>query len=169
MTPHLTHEQLSDLIIASPAHLPQTESEAAHDHLRSCLLCAAELQSLRASLSLFRQATHTFAEQQYARPALNKASIAPAPGYISHALYWAAAAAIAVAAILPASLYRQHSPAPQPSPAVLVSQQTTESDEALLEGIAQDLSTDVPSPMKPLADPTASAATVQTISYQRKN
>jgi hypothetical protein len=177
MTPHLTHEQLCDLIIASSGNLQDNESQAAydhlqdhlHDHLHDCLLCASELQTLRASLSLFRQATHSYARQEYARPSLHKASIAPAPGYLSHALYWAAAAAVAVAAILPVTRYRQNSPVPPPSTTALVSPQTTESDEALLEGIAQDLSTDVPSPMEPLADPTASGAVVQTISYQRKN
>jgi hypothetical protein len=53
--------------------------------------------------------------------------------------------------------------APQPTTSA------TESDEALLNGIAQDLSTDVPSPMQPLADPTDGAATVEYVSVQRKN
>jgi hypothetical protein len=166
MTPHLTHEQLCDLVIVEPG-ISNSASEAAHDHLRACLLCTAELQNLRASLSLFRNATHSFARQQYVRPTVNKASIAPPPGYLSHVLYWAAAALVALALALPVGLHRQHSHVPPPSAAV-VTPQTTESDEALLEGIAQDLSTDVPSPMRPLAAPTASTATQLTFD-QRKN
>jgi hypothetical protein len=167
MTPHLTHEQLCDLVIAEP-DISNSASEAAHDHLRACLLCTAELQNLRASLSLFRNATHSYARQEFARPTVNKASIAPSPGYLSHALYWAAAAVVAVAVALPVGLHQQHSPVPQSSAAAVAAPQTTESDEALLEGIAQDLSTDVPAPMRPLADPTASTAT-QSNFDQRKN
>ena len=168
MTPHLTHEQLCDLVIAEP-DISNSASEAAHNHLRACLLCTAELQNLRASLSLFRNATHSYARQEFARPTVNKASIAPSPGYLSHVLYWASATIVAVAVALPIGLHRQHSHVPPPSAAVVVvAPQTTESDEALLEGIAQDLSTDVPSPMRPLADPTASAAT-QSAFDQRKN
>lgn len=165
-TPHLTHEQLCDLIIAEPG-ISTSASEAARDHLRACLLCTAELQNLRASLSLFRNATHSYARHQYTKPTVNKASIAPSPRFSSHVLYWAAAAVVAIAVALPIGLHRQHSPTPSPAAAV-VSPQTTESDEALLEGIAQDLSTDVPSPMRPLADPTAGAATQPNFD-QRKN
>ena len=177
MTHHLTHEQLCDVLLASSAHIPEQESfavEAAEDHLRNCLLCSAELQNLRASLSLFRHATHSYAEAVYARPAINKASIAPSPRTISHVRYWAIAAALLVIALLPLSLRRQHTPvAPEPAAAAIVSSQTTESDEALLEGIAQDLSTSVPSPMQPLADPTAGLAAAQytpaLLDSQRKN
>jgi hypothetical protein len=177
MTPHLTHEQLCDVLLASSAPTPEQESfavEAAEDHLRNCPLCSAELQSLRASLSLFRHATHSYAEAVYARPAINKASIAPSPRTISHVRYWAIAALLLVAVLLPLSLHRQRTSAnPQPAVAVIVSPQTTESDEALLEGIAQDLSTSVPSPMQPLADPTAGMAAAQypaaQSNSQRKN
>jgi hypothetical protein len=172
MTPHLSHEQLCDLVLASPAHIPETGSdaaEAAQEHLRDCLQCTAELQTLCASLSLFRSATLSYARQEYARSSVNKASIAPSPRYFSHVLYWAAAAALSVAVILPMSLHRQHSPSPQPSVTAAASPQTTESDEALLEGIDKDLSADIPSPMRPLADPTAGAATAQSTSDQRKN
>lgn len=175
MTAHLTHEQLCDLIIAAPDVSPN--AEAARDHLRDCLLCTAELQTLRNSLDLFRHAAFSYAGHQYAGPAIHKTSIAPSPRYLSHVLYWAVAAVLVIAVLLPLSLHRQHASAPQPEATAIVAPQTiqavhtTESDEALLEGIAQDLSTDVPSPLRPLADPTASASvdTAQSISTQRKN
>ena len=167
MTPHLTHEQLCDLIIVAPDTSPNTE--VVQDHLRNCLLCTAELQTLRSSLDLFRSVAHSYAGQHYARPTIHKASIAPSPRYLSHILYWAVAAAIAIAVLLPLNMHRQHSSARQAATTVTVAPHTTESDEALLEGIAQDLSTDVPSPMRALADPTASVETAQSISTQRKN
>jgi hypothetical protein len=43
-----------------------------------------------------------------------------------------------------------------------------ESDEALLADIDQKVSADVPSPMEPLADPTAGSSTTST-SDQRNN
>jgi hypothetical protein len=176
-TNHLTHEQLCDLLLASSAHTPESESSPsktihiAEDHLRSCLQCTAELQNLRSSLSSFRQAATSYAGQVYARTSINRASIAPSPRYRSHILYWATAAALAIAVALPLGLHKQHHHpiAPQPAVAAAVTPQAAESDEALLDGIAQDLSTDVPSSMQPLADPTASTATVQYISVQRKN
>jgi hypothetical protein len=171
---HLTHEQLCDLLLASSAHTPESESktvEIAENHLRSCLQCTAELQNLRSSLSSFRQAATSYASQIYAQSSINKASIAPSPRYRSHILYWATAAALAIAVALPLSLHRQQNApiAHQPAATATITPQSTESDEALLDGIAQDLSTDVPSSMQPLADPTASTATVQYISAQRKN
>ena len=177
MTHHLTHEQLCDVLLASSEHTPEPRSsaiEAAEDHLRDCLLCSAELQNLRASLSLFRHAYHSYAEAVYARPAIHQASIAPSPRTISHIRYWAIAAVLLVIALLPLSLDRRHpSVALTPTAAAIVSEQTTESDEALLEGIAQDLSTSVPSPMQPLADPTAGLAAAQYTAppsdSQRKN
>jgi hypothetical protein len=45
----------------------------------------------------------------------------------------------------------------------------TESDEALLADIDQKLSADVPSPMEPLADPTAGATSTTSTSDQRTN
>lgn len=169
-THHLTHEQLCDVLLALPSEKESRTIAAAHDHLRDCLVCSAELENLRDSLSLFRQAAHSYAGQLYSRPSINKTSIAPSPRYASHVLYWAIAAVIAVAIALPLGLNRQHSPAPQsPAAAITAPAQASESDEALLEGIAQDLSTDVPSSMQPLADPTAGAATAQTTSDRRKN
>ena len=177
-TLHLTHQQLCDVLLATADSPLQDESksvESAQDHLRACLQCTAELQSLRASLSLFRHAASSYAGQVYAQSSINKASLAPSPRFGSHLLYWASAAALTIAVALPVSLLHHHHAegTPQPVAAETVAPQATppatESDEALLDGIAQDLSTDVPSPMQPLADPTGGAATAQNISAQRKN
>jgi hypothetical protein len=98
---------------------------------------------------------------------MRKGSIAPPQRYLTQPLYWAAAAILLVAASFPLSMRRQ--PVSAPATAAFASPHTAESDEALLEDIDQKVSADVPSPMEPLADPTAGAATTEFTSHQRKN
>jgi hypothetical protein len=171
MNLHLTHEQLCDLLLADSSlqQASEHEPDVVQDHLRACLICSAELRSLRDSLSRFRDASVSYASQQFARSYAQRSSIAPPHSYLSQPLYWAAAAAIFVAALFPLSMHRQHPVSPVHAKAAIVSPHTTESDEALLEDIDQELSADVPSPMEPLADPTAAATTTQVTSDQRKN
>src|SRR6266566_2656012 len=166
MTLHLTHEQLCDLILADLSLQPEgeswndqkTDSDVVHEHLRACLVCSAELRSLRDSLSHFREASVSYARQEFAQSYAQRSSIAPPHSFLSQPLYWTAAAVVFVAALFPLSMHRQH-PAPPVAGATATSSslQTTESDEALLADIDQKLSADVPSPMAPLADPTAGA------------
>jgi hypothetical protein len=166
-TLHLTHEQLCDLLLAESPFTP--EGDIVQDHLRACLLCSAELESLRSSLVLFRSASSSYASQEYTRSSMRRESIAPPHHYLSQPLYWAAAAIVLVAASFPLSLHRQH-PAPLATTSTVSSHATEiESDDALLEDIDQKLSADVPSPMEPLADPTAGAYTADSTSNQRKN
>ena len=151
MNHHLTTEQLNDLLL-SPSIAPNTQVDR---HLRACSACAEELLSLRASLANFRSAATSFA---YHQSTLVPRTAAPAPSSrllsFRAPLSWAAAAAIVVAAVLPASMHRLR---PKPSPApVTVAPHTQQSDEALLEEINQNLSAPVPSAMQPLNDPTGS-------------
>lgn len=152
---HLTHEQLCDVLLALPSEPESAALEAAHDHLRNCLTCSSELAGLRDSLALFRQAADSYATHAYSQPPMRRSSIAPSPGFRSHVVYWATAAALAVAIVLPLTLHRSPSAAPQPVATTVVSTHSTEADEALLDGIAQDLSAEVPAAMHPLSDPTA--------------
>ena len=154
MTPHLTHEQICDFILDPP---PQSALSTAH--LAACPACKAELATLSASLHRFQESSRSFAERELARRPVvielpRRRSIMAVPAYL------AAAALFLGAVFIPLRLHRPVAAVPPPSPeaAVAVSVQTTESDEALLEEINQDLSASVPSPMQPLADPTASAS-----------
>jgi anti-sigma factor RsiW len=176
MTLHLTHEQLCDLVLADSS-LPlegefqndiESNSDVVHAHLRACPVCSAELTSLRDSLANFRDASASYARQQFAQSYAQRSSIAPPHSYLSQPLYWAAAAVIFVAALFPLTMHRQHIASPVTTTAVNASPQTIESDEALLSDIEQKVSADVPSPMEPLADPTAGASTTST-SQQRNN
>jgi len=177
MTLHLTHEQLCDLILADSSLPPEGEpwndrkadSDVVQAHLQACLICSAELRILRDSLSHFRNASVSYARQEFAQSYAQRSSIAPPHSYLSQPLYWTAAAVVFVAALFPLSLHRQRPISPMTATATSASPQTTESDEALLADIDQKVSADVPSPMEPLADPTAGAALATTNSDQRNN
>jgi hypothetical protein len=178
MTLHLSHEQLCDLILADLSLQPEreswndleAESDVVHEHLRACLICSAELRSLRDSLSLFRDASVSFARQEFAQSYAQRSSIAPPHSFLSQPLYWTAAAVVFVAALFPLSMHRQHAAPPVArTTATSSSLRTTESDEALLADIDQKLSADVPAPMAPLADPTAGATSTTFTSDQRTN
>jgi hypothetical protein len=175
MTLHLTHEQLCDLILADSS-LPfegnsQNDSDVVQAHLRACLLCSAELRSLRDSLSHFRDASTAYARQEFAQSYAQRSSIAPPHSFLSQPLYWTAAVVVFVAALFPLSMHRQRAIAPVTATAASASPQTTESesDDALLADIDQKVSADVPSPMEPLADPTAGAASTTSTSNQRND
>jgi hypothetical protein len=175
MTLHLSHEQLCDLILADLSlhpegswNDPKVDSDVVQEHLQACLICSAELTSLRDSLSHFRDASVSFARQELAQSYAQRSSIAPPHSLLSQPLYWAAAAVVFVAALFPLSMRRHLPPSPVArTTATSPSLQTTESDEALLTDIDQKVSADVPSPMAPLADPTAE--TVTSNSKQRTN
>lgn len=177
MTLHLTHEQLCDLILAerslpledeSTDHL-QHGSDIVQAHLQACSICSAELTSLRDSLSHFRDASVSYARQEFAQSYARRSSIAPPHSYLSQPLYWIAAAAVFVAALFPLSMHRQRPMTHAGMKTKLSSSQTTESDAAFLADIDQEISADVPAPMQPLADPTAGTTSAASASDQRSN
>src|SRR5580700_9282172 len=153
MTLHLSHEQLCDLILADLSLQPEgeswndskAESDVVQEHLRACLVCSAELRSLRDSLSHFRDASVSYARQEFAHSYARRSSIAPPHSFLSQPLYWTAAALVFVAALFPLSMNRQHPVSNTTTPTASVAPQTAESDEALLTDIDQKVSADVPS------------------------
>jgi uncharacterized membrane protein YjjB (DUF3815 family) len=189
MTFHLSHEQLCDhLLEVTPVANPSQTSQAAasltsgfhivENHLRACPLCAAELSSLRTSLGNFQAATTSFANQELSLlrslypNRINIRSIAaansrPAARIYHKPLAWAIAAGLVVATsigtLIPHGL--RHQPALHAASAVVAaihpSTPSSESDQALLEEVDNDLSSNVPSAMQALSDPTSSAATTQ--------
>src|SRR5260370_1921857 len=119
MTLHLTHEQLCDLILADSS-LPlegnsQNDSDIVQAHLRACLICSAELRSLRDSLSHFRDASVSYARQEFAQSYAQRSSSAPPHSYLSQPLYCTAAVVVFVAPLFPLSMHRQR-PAPPVAP-----------------------------------------------------
>jgi anti-sigma factor RsiW len=170
MTLHLTHEQLCDLILDDSSPLEGSNSDVVQAHLRACPVCSAELQSLRDSIAHFRGASSSYARQEFAQSYAQRSSIAPPHSFLTQPLYWTAAAVVFVAALFPLSMNRRHSPvSPVTTSAGSASVQTIESDEALLADIDQKVSADVPSPMEPLADPTAGSGSSTSAADQRKD
>ncbi len=79
---HLTHQQLCDLLIATPEET-SPQLERLREHLRDCPACADEFASIRQPLERFHSATtawagHNAASRSWTLPAL-PASIPFAP------------------------------------------------------------------------------------------
>ena len=167
MTSHLTHEQLCDMILARSPHPLSSDFAALQCHLHTCPACTEELASLRSSLALLREASTGYSRRQLAR-SHEGAPIKSIRSTNLRPLLWTAAALIAIATTLPFSLHNYRQPAATPSSAIATTPvQTQQSDEALLEEINQELSAPIPSPVRPLADPTASSATTPYTSSRR--
>ncbi len=169
MTPHLTHEQLCDFVLDLAPHPLSSDFAALQQHLSGCPSCAAELANLQGSISLFRDTSTACAHQHLAEFHANHTALTPRPHAFFHPIYWATAAAMIVAAAIPLTLHRPSQTPSAPAATVTTSATATQSDEALLEEINQEISTPVPPSMQPLADPTDTSATVQTNTSPRTN
>jgi len=161
--PHLTEAEFGSVIAGVPC------DARVQTHLLSCAQCSAEVADLRESLLLFREASDAFAARELRRippvalpnRRLHSPSLQP--------MYWLAAAAMLLAALLPLQVIRRHEARPTPTVAVAPVERSVQSDEALLEDINRETSEAVPSPMQALADPTSSLETYPQNSTQRKN
>jgi hypothetical protein len=135
----------------------------------SCEQCAAELASLRESLSLFRQASIAHADHELRQMPQISIPRLPLLTPAAQATWAFAAAATFLVALLPMQSFRQHPLQPAPAVAASVASPSAESDDALLDDINQELSASVPAPMQALADPTATTAASVSTSNQRKD
>lgn len=172
---HLTHEQLCDLLLENTAPaLDQVE------HLRRCSTCAAEYNSLRESITLFRSTTiawagHVSANRAWSSPIRLLSTATPrrnrlADRFLTQPVLWTAAAMLLIASAVPFALHHPQEPATtahsnSPAPVRPIDRI---GDEALLEEVDQTLSSSIPAPMQPLADPTAGRSS-QIDSTPRKN
>jgi hypothetical protein len=168
---HLTHQQLCDLLIATPEET-SPQLERLREHLRDCPACADEFASIRQPLARFHSATtawagHNAATRSWTLPA-PPAPIPLAP-FRRRAGWLLAAATLLLAAGVPFAIHHHSSSNPAHPVAAATSQPSNPiGDEALLEEVNQTLSSSIPSPMQPLADPTAGRFN-QTDSTSRKN
>lgn len=176
MTPHLTHEQLCDLLLSGHSRdawiLSSPELDAARNHIQTCEACAEEFATLTASMQLFRSTANAWSSQQWSDRLLAQsntlkpvASGSRFGGLFPRPLLWAASAALAIAIAAPFALHRTDA-ADSGDASIGVQpahgrSAVMQSDEALLEEINQTLSSSVPSPMQPLADPTRHAGNLQ--------
>lgn len=158
MTNHLTHQQLCDLLIDS------APEAAASAHLAACPACHSEFAALQSSLVSFRVASIQLAQRTIdQRGPAHRPLLLPTRRtrrFLTVPAYVAAAAALAIAVLLPL-----HTTTPVAGPVVntpvvnTAAAQPTESDEALFEQINQDVAASVPGPMEPLANPTGQGST----------
>jgi hypothetical protein len=167
MTPHLTHEKLCDMILARSPHPLSSDFASLQRHLSACPSCTAELAALRASLTVFREASTSYSQQQLTHLRADKITSVSKSKVAFQPIYWAAAAVLCIAAALPITLHRQIPSAPVSSTSAIKPAAISPSDEALLEEINTEISAPIPSPMQPLADPTANSAPTPSTSFQR--
>lgn len=156
LTNHLTEQQFSDLLIAFP---DENSPELKHlrDHLSRCPECAAELDSLRQPLGNFRSSVTAWADHHSANRSWAPASHTSSFGTLS-AWLLAAAALILLIALPFATHYESQTVAnvaATHSDTKASAASTMIGDEALLEEVNQTVSSSIPTPMQPLADPTA--------------
>jgi hypothetical protein len=168
VTPHLTEDQFGELLSASTKTALHTVTPV-EAHLLDCEQCAAEMTSVRNSLSLFREASTAYADDQLRNLPPLQTPARPARTLALWPAYWATAAAMLLAALLPIQTLRPHPTSPAPTATATVAERPAQSDEALLDDIDRELSASVPTPMQALADPTAGTEASVQNSTQRKN
>jgi len=157
---HLTSEQIESTLSG------RSSAETVR-HLGECARCAAELAALREVLGDLRMTTAASAEHHR--------RFAPAPATHAEArrvprMAWGLATAMLfVGAVTPVVLHYRGADhvVPGGPPAVA---NATISDEALLNGVQNDLSTSVPASMLPLAGTSTSTKdSADSIAAQRTN
>jgi anti-sigma factor RsiW len=157
MPAHLTPAQLDALL--SP-NASARDAAAAEAHLLLCPACAAELDHLRDSISLFRQASSNHASRELNN--LQPLSL-PTRSLLFPALqptHWFAVAATLLVALLPLQSFRAR---PIQSAEAYAVADTTESDAALLDDVDREVSASVPTSMQALADPTEGDSAALTL------
>ncbi len=169
MNPHLTNEQLFELLNSATADADHQETplQSAVSHLALCAECRCEFDSLHSSLSSFRTAATSFAEQNAPiHPPVQPIHSSANTLRIQQPLAWAAGL-LAAAALCTAGVSVAHKQqaavssigvtAPLGTPTTAAAAE----DATLLEGIDRDLSTSVPPSLQPL-DVTSAAESTST-------
>lgn len=169
--PHLSAEQIGELLGSEAAASLTREQAEARAHLYACPQCTAELDSLREVLALFRETTSAYATEQLARVPRPSFARLPVRRPFTPGLLWAAAGLLVIAGLVPLEMQHQRGlkqlpPAGTSSPAA-----RAVSDEALLEEINLELAASVPASMQPLDEPrgTAVSTSEPQLSPTRKN
>lgn len=154
---HLTSEQMESTLSGRP-------SEETARHLGGCEQCARELAALREVFGDLREATAASAEHH--RRFVSTAGARRVPR-----MAWALATAMFfVAAVTPIAVHYGRVPVAARGEAA-AGETATISDEALLDGVQNDLSTSVPASMLPLAGTSTSTtdSAADSSAAQRKN
>jgi anti-sigma factor RsiW len=146
--PHLTDEQIAEFLSAYP---DQSAGALTQQHLLQCPHCQSEVAALRASLGNFRTAATNLAAAEM--PSLTERPVvAPSRSFRRNA--WAASLATAAAMLaISAALVHPNTPVRHDTPVAVATPFAPVSDDALLDGIQQDLSASIPPSLEPLSVP----------------
>ncbi len=160
MTRHLSSEELEGMMAGRGA-------ESAERHVRECEMCAAELVHVRRLLGGARESAAQVADRQWllaAKQRTQRVGIgaqATGTGWLRGGVWAGVMAVVLVAASLMFVWGPMQMRHPDPGHTVATGSgphagsQTPElSDEALLNGVQNDLSSTVPAPLEPLAATT---------------
>lgn len=135
---HLNSAQMERALAGEP-------DAALVKHMEHCAQCREEIEAMRQIVGNFAQSAKTVAARQ------RQMAHVPVRQSLPRWAWAGAMAALVVATVTPIALHRQaevktpaiaHVTSPQPAPQM--------SDEALLEGIQQDLNETVAAPLAPL-------------------
>jgi len=157
MTAHITHQEMTELLMG-------TRTSTLDCHLQACAECRKELERVKASLALFRTASHVWSESAASEaPQMQRAMALPRTR--AYASWWTFAAVAAVLLIVFAAVYRiERNPTPsntaQVTPATSIvrsAQDQIAQDNELLAQVNSEISESVPTPMQPLQISAASS------------
>jgi hypothetical protein len=154
---HLTSEQMESALSGQPA-------EETARHLGDCARCVGELAALREVFGNLREATAVSAEHHRRFVSTVRARRVPR-------MAWALATAMLFVAVgAPLAVHHRGVTSVVPGN-VTTGPGATISDEALLDGVQNDLSTSVPASMLPLAGTSTSTtdSAADSTAAQRKN
>jgi hypothetical protein len=153
--PHLTAEQMEAMLRPSPFR------KQAGKHLESCTTCRDEVESLSELLGRFRATSVLYAEKAQGTGAVRAAAQPPRRVLALPAWRWSlAAGALACGLAAPPllHLFVAHRTVVPQSAQSHPSSRSPISDEALLEGVQDDLATSVPAPLQSLAATPSSSS-----------
>jgi len=153
---HLTSEQMESTLGGRP-------SEETTRHLGDCARCAGELAALREVFGNLRETTAASAEHH------RRFVSTPVTRRTPRMAWVLATAMVFVAAVAPVVVHHPQRPTVAQNNVVNHANATI-SDEALLAGVQDDLSTSVPASMLPLAGTSPSTTdSADSAAAQRKN
>ena len=161
----LTTDQFADLLISDDPNLLSFASR--RRHLEQCVTCRTEYRRLEGLLGGLRESA-TVQSAAAQRKAQGLPMIPRSHG-TRKAVWSFATAALAVVVALPFALHQraaepiQRTAAENVRPAGEADVMPAISDEALLDGITQDLSASVPSSLAPLANPSNTSTSTDNV------
>ena len=155
---HLSEVQLYEV-------LDQAATSETQSHLSRCSQCQTEMEALQTSLTGLRQGAKEFAQSHF-RPRLDLSQTSRT-NWFRHVLPSWSLSLVTAGLVCAASISLIHGPADSRKTVetqAIVESAPSQTDDALLDSIDQDLSTSVPPSLAPLTVPGAeSAEATQTL------